>query len=64
VVAGDDSGGLTGARRSLESLPAERYPRLAEAVGSLSEDVPPDACAAFGLGLLRAGIEATAGRSA
>ena len=50
------------ARRFLESLPPERYPRLAEAAGPLSEGVDPDAYVAFGLDLLLAGIGAMAAR--
>ena len=50
------------ARRFLESLPTERYPRLVEAAGPLSEGVDPDAYFAFGLELLLAGIEAVAAR--
>jgi TetR/AcrR family tetracycline transcriptional repressor len=66
VVAREESGELLDARRRarlfLESLPPERYPRLVEAAGPLSEDVDPDAYFAFGLDLLLAGIEAMAGR--
>jgi TetR/AcrR family transcriptional regulator, tetracycline repressor protein len=46
----------------LESLPPERYPRLVEAAGPLSEGVDPGAYFAFGLDLLLAGIEAMAVR--
>ena len=48
------------ARRFMESLPPERYPRLVEAAPPLSEGVDPDAYFAFGLDLLLAGIEAMA----
>ena len=50
------------ARRFMESLPPERYPRLVEAATPLSEGVDPDAYFAFGLDLLLAGIEAMAMR--
>lgn len=50
------------ARVFLESLPPERYPRLVEAAGPLSECDDPDAYFAFGLDLLLAGIEAMAAR--
>jgi TetR/AcrR family tetracycline transcriptional repressor len=50
------------ARRFMESLPPERYPRLVEAATPLSEGVDPDAYFAFGLDLLLAGIEAMAVR--
>jgi hypothetical protein len=50
------------ARRFMESLPPERYPRLVEAAAPLSEGVDPDAYFAFGLDLLLAGIEAMAVR--
>jgi TetR/AcrR family transcriptional regulator, tetracycline repressor protein len=66
VVARDESGEMIDARRRarlfLESLPPERYPRLVEAAGPLSEGVDPDAYFAFGLDLLLAGIEAMATR--
>jgi TetR/AcrR family tetracycline transcriptional repressor len=66
VVAREESGELVDARRRarlyLESLPPERYPRLVEAAGPLSEGVDPDAYFAFGLDLLLAGIEAMAVR--
>ena len=66
VVARDESEGLLEtrrrARRFLESLPPERYPRLVEAAGPLSEGVDPDAYVAFGLDLLLAGIGAMAAR--
>lgn len=66
VVARDESEALMDARRRarrlLESLPPDRYPRLVEAAGPLSEGVDPDAYAAFGLDLLLAGIEAMAAR--
>ena len=66
VVVREDSGQLTDARRRarrfLESLPPERYPRLVEAATPLSEGVDPDAYFAFGLDLLLAGIEAMAAR--
>lgn len=48
------------ARVFLESLPPERYPRLVEAAGPLSECEDPDAYYTFGLDLLLAGIEAMA----
>lgn len=50
------------ARVFLEALPPERYPRLVEAAGPLSECDDPDAYFAFGLDLLLAGIEAMAER--
>ena len=66
VVAREQSGEMIDARRRarlfLESLPPERYPRLVEAAGPLSEGVDPDAYFAFGLDLLIAGIEAMAVR--
>lgn len=66
VVARDETGKATDTRRSarrfLESLPPERYPRLVEAATPLSEGVDPDAYFAFGLDLLLAGIEAMAAR--
>jgi TetR/AcrR family transcriptional regulator, tetracycline repressor protein len=66
VVAREESGELIDARRRarlfLESLPPERYPRLVEAAGPLSEGVDPGAYFAFGLDLLLAGIEAMAVR--
>ena len=66
VVAREESGEMVDARRRarlfLESLPPERYPRLVEAAGPLSEGVEPDAYFAFGLDLLLAGIEAMAAR--
>jgi TetR/AcrR family transcriptional regulator, tetracycline repressor protein len=66
VVARDESGEMIDARRRarlfLESLPPERYPRLVEAAGPLSEGVAPDTYFAFGLDLLLAGIEAMAVR--
>jgi TetR/AcrR family transcriptional regulator, tetracycline repressor protein len=66
VVAREESGEMIDARRRarlfLESLPPERYPRLVEAAGPLSEGVEPDAYFAFGLDLLLAGIEAMAAR--
>jgi TetR/AcrR family transcriptional regulator, tetracycline repressor protein len=66
VVAREESGKMIDARRRarlfLESLPPERYPRLVEAAGPLSEGVDPDAYFAFGLDLLLAGIEAMAVR--
>jgi TetR/AcrR family tetracycline transcriptional repressor len=66
VVAREESGEMIDARRRarlfLESLPPERYPRLVEAAGPLSEGVDPDAYFAFGLDLLLAGIEAMAVR--
>lgn len=52
------------ARQSLEALPPERFPRLIEASGPLSECEDPDAYFAFGLDLLVAGIEAMAPREA
>jgi AcrR family transcriptional regulator len=51
------------ARHALEALPSDRYPRLVEAAGPLSEGVDPDAYVAFGLDLLLAGIEAMAIRN-
>lgn len=64
VVAREESEKLLETRRRarlfLESLPPERYPRLVEAAGPLSEGVAPDAYFAFGLDLLLAGIEAAA----
>jgi TetR/AcrR family transcriptional regulator, tetracycline repressor protein len=66
VVARDESEEMIDARRRarlfLESLPSERYPRLVEAAGPLSEGVEPDTYFAFGLDLLLAGIEAMAAR--
>jgi TetR/AcrR family transcriptional regulator, tetracycline repressor protein len=66
VVAREESGKLIDTRRRarlfLESLPPERYPRLVEAAGPLSEGVAPDAYFAFGLYLLLAGIVAMAAR--
>jgi TetR/AcrR family transcriptional regulator, tetracycline repressor protein len=66
VVAREESGEMIDARRRarlfLESLPPERYPRLVEAAGPLSEGVEPDAYFAFGLDLFLAGIEAMAAR--
>jgi TetR/AcrR family transcriptional regulator, tetracycline repressor protein len=66
VVARDESEEMIDARRRarlfLESLPPERYPRLVEAAGPLSEGVEPDTYFAFGLDLLLAGIEAMAAR--
>jgi TetR/AcrR family tetracycline transcriptional repressor len=66
VVARNESGEMIDARRRarlfLESLPPERYPRLVEAAGPLSEGVDPEAYFAFGLDLLLAGIEAMAVR--
>ncbi|MDA8368613.1 MAG: TetR/AcrR family transcriptional regulator C-terminal domain-containing protein [Nocardiopsaceae bacterium] len=50
------------ARVFLESLPPERYPRLVEAAGPLSECDDPDAYYAFGLDLLLTGIETMAAR--
>lgn len=67
VVVRDESGeeldARRRARRFLESLPPERYPRLVEAAAPLSEGVAPDAYFAFGLDLLLAGIEAMAART-
>lgn len=64
VVIREQSDGLLDARRRarlfLESLPPERYPRLVEAAGPLSEGVAPDTYFAFGLDLLLTGIEAMA----
>jgi TetR/AcrR family transcriptional regulator, tetracycline repressor protein len=66
VVAREESGELLDTQRRarlfLESLPPERYPRLVEAAGPLSEGVEPDAYFAFGLDLLLAGIEVMAAR--
>lgn len=66
VVVREESGKLTDARqrarRFLESLPPERYPRLVEAAAPLSKGVDPDAYFAFGLDLLLAGIESMAAR--
>jgi TetR/AcrR family tetracycline transcriptional repressor len=66
VVAREQSGEMIDARRRarlfLESLPPERYPRLVEAAGPLSQGVDPDAYFAFGLDLLLAGIEVMAVR--
>jgi AcrR family transcriptional regulator len=66
VVAREESGQQLDARRRarrfLESLPPERYPRLVEAATPLSEGEDPDAYVAFGLDLLLAGIEAMAAR--
>ena len=50
------------ARIFLESLPPDRYPRLVEAAGPLSECEDPEGYFAFGLDLLLAGIEAMAVR--
>ena len=67
VVSVDDAAGMDDARREarqvLTSLPPERFPRLVEAAGPLSEGVARDAYIAFGLDLLLAGIEAMATRS-
>ncbi|MGF1473613.1 MAG: TetR/AcrR family transcriptional regulator C-terminal domain-containing protein [Rubrobacteraceae bacterium] len=64
VVAREESEELLKVRRrarlSLEALPPERFPRLVEAAGPLSEGVDPDAYLTFGLDLLLAGIEAMA----
>jgi TetR/AcrR family transcriptional regulator, tetracycline repressor protein len=66
VVAREESEELLEVRRRarlfLESLLPERYPRLVEAAGPLSEGVDPDAYFAFGLDLILAGIEAVAAR--
>lgn len=66
AVPQEESGELMDAQRRarvfLESLPPERYPRLVEAAGPLSECDDPDAYYAFGLDLLLAGIEAMAAR--
>jgi AcrR family transcriptional regulator len=66
VVAREESGGQREARRRarrfLEELPPERYPRLVEAAAPLSEGVDPDTYFVFGLDLLLAGIEAMAAR--
>jgi TetR/AcrR family tetracycline transcriptional repressor len=66
MTRGKKAGELMHARRRarvfLESLPPERYPRLVEAAGPLSECEDPDAYYAFGLDLLLAGIEAMAAR--
>lgn len=62
----EESGGPMDARRRarvfLGSLPPERYPRLVEAAGPLSECEDPEGYFAFGLDLLLAGIEAMATR--
>lgn len=62
----EESGELMDAQRRarvfLESLPPERYPRLVEAAGPLSECEDPEGYFAFGLDLLLAGIEAMAER--
>ena len=50
------------AREFLQALPPERYPRLVEAAGPLSEGIDPDAYVAFGIDVLLAGIEAVAAR--
>lgn len=47
----------------LASLPPDRYPRLVEAAGPLSQCEDPDGSFAFGLDLLLAGIEAMAART-
>lgn len=66
AVPREASGELMDARRRarvfLEALPPERYPRLVEAAGPLSECENQDAYFAFGLELLLAGIEAVAAR--
>lgn len=49
-------------QRYLESLPPDRYPRLVEAAGPLSQGVAPDDYFASGLDLLLAGIETLAAR--
>jgi AcrR family transcriptional regulator len=65
-VPGEESGEPTEAQRRarilLESLPPDRYPRLVEAAGPLSECEDPEGYYAFGLDLLLAGIEAMAAR--
>jgi AcrR family transcriptional regulator len=67
VVAREESEELAAARRRarrfLESLPPERYPRLVEAAAPLSEGVDPVVYFSFGLDLLLAGIEAMATRN-
>jgi len=50
------------ARERLEALPAQRYPRLVEAAGPLSEGIEREEYLALGLELLVAGIVATAPR--
>lgn len=66
VVTREESGGQRetrlSARRFLEELPPERYPRLVEAAMPLSEGVDPNTYFAFGLDLLLVGIEAMAAR--
>jgi TetR/AcrR family transcriptional regulator, tetracycline repressor protein len=66
MVSREEPGRLLDARRRarafLESLPAEDYPRLAEAAAPLSEPDDEDAHYAFGLDLLLAGVEAMAAR--
>lgn len=66
VVVREESGESIDARQQarhyLESLPADRYPRLVEAATPLSEGIDPDTYFAFGLDLLLAGIEAMAAR--
>jgi TetR/AcrR family transcriptional regulator, tetracycline repressor protein len=65
-VPREESGELMDAQRRarvfLESLPPDRYPRLVEAAGPLSECEDPEGYFAFGLDLLLAGIEAMAAR--
>ena len=64
VVVREESADVADARRRarlfLEALPPDRYPRLVEAAGPLTEGVDPDAYFAFGLDLLLAGIETIA----
>ncbi|NIJ10405.1 AcrR family transcriptional regulator [Saccharomonospora amisosensis] len=63
---GEESAELVETRRRtrlfLRSLPPDRYPRLVEAAGPLSECEDPDGYFRFGLDLLLAGIETMAER--
>lgn len=67
VLVTDAPGEQTAARNDvrllLESLPPDRYPRLAEAAVPLSDGVRPDTYFAFALDLLLAGIGAVAART-
>ena len=49
-------------RIAMESLPLNRYPRMVEAAGPLTETEHPDASFAFGIDLFVAGVEALAAR--